>query len=317
MMRESKSYDKHPKHKSLYDALVQSLLVDEDDMNQGVVKPPTQKKRRHDDDGQDPLLDFEKEQKRRKRKDAKPSKKSSTSKESSKDHLDWKNPNGDICPYDSRKPLPLQCSLSQLTIHVDFFFNNDLEYLKTRNSKRKYTASTTKTKAARLSRHDVYLIIKILSVVSVKVDKQYGYGYSDEIVTKLFNLDGEDIVDLAVTLRMFTRRIIIQKRVENVQLGVESYQKKLNITKPQKEFPGISYKEAYTTSYHPKGVIYLDSSKRKRMMRADELYKFSDKTLNQNRMDLPRDIPIVRLEVLSIHSDDENPSSANIKQAMP
>nr|GEU89451.1 zinc knuckle CX2CX4HX4C [Tanacetum cinerariifolium] len=32
--------------------------------------------------------------------------------------------------------------------------------------------------------------------------------------------------------------------------------------------------------------------------------------------DLPRDIPIVRLEVRSIHSDDGNPSSDNIKQAL-
>nr|GEY32391.1 hypothetical protein [Tanacetum cinerariifolium] len=46
-----------------------------------------------------------------------------------------------------------------------------------------------------------------------------------------------------VVLRMFTRSLIIKKRVEDVQLGVESYQKKLNITKPQKEFPGISAKE--------------------------------------------------------------------------
>ncbi|GKG36363.1 hypothetical protein Tco_0444041 [Tanacetum coccineum] len=78
---------------------------------------------------------------------------------------------------------------------------------------------------------------------------------------------------------MFTRRIIIQKRVEDVQLGVESYQKKLNITKPQKDFPGISAKEVYTTSYEPKEVVYLDSREQKRLMRADELYKFSNRTL--------------------------------------
>nr|GEW85095.1 hypothetical protein [Tanacetum cinerariifolium] len=52
----------------------------------------------------------------------------------------------------------------------------------------------------------------------------------------------------------------------------ESYQKKLNITKPQQDFPGISCKESYTTSYDPKGVVYLDSRDRKRLMRVDELY---------------------------------------------
>ncbi|GKG29585.1 hypothetical protein Tco_0419483, partial [Tanacetum coccineum] len=71
----------------------------------------------------------------------------------------------------------------------------------------------------------------------------------------------------------------MKKRVEDVQLEVESYQKKLNITKPQKKFLGISYKEAYTPLYDPNGIVYLNSRKRKRLTRADELYKFSDETL--------------------------------------
>ncbi|GJY67169.1 hypothetical protein Tco_0469407 [Tanacetum coccineum] len=47
------------------------------------------------------------------------------------DQLDWTNPEGDRCPYDLSKPLLLQGSPCHLTIHVDLFFNNDLEYLKT------------------------------------------------------------------------------------------------------------------------------------------------------------------------------------------
>nr|GFB14306.1 hypothetical protein [Tanacetum cinerariifolium] len=31
---------------------------------------------------------------------------------------------------------------------------------------------------------------------------------------------------------MFTRSIVIQRRVEDLQLGVESYQKRLNLTRP-------------------------------------------------------------------------------------
>ncbi|GJR11383.1 hypothetical protein Tco_0794035, partial [Tanacetum coccineum] len=50
---------------------------------------------------------------------------------------------------------------------------------------------------------------------------------------KLSNLERDVIFDLGVALRMFTRRIVILKRVEDLQLGVESYQKKLNITKPE------------------------------------------------------------------------------------
>ncbi|GJT41873.1 hypothetical protein Tco_0941738 [Tanacetum coccineum] len=43
------------------------------------------------------------------------------------------------------------------------------------------------------------------------------------VQNRLFNLKGEDIVHLVAALRMFTRRIVIQKQVEDLQLGVESY----------------------------------------------------------------------------------------------
>ncbi|GKC43945.1 hypothetical protein Tco_1061667 [Tanacetum coccineum] len=47
---------------------------------------------------------------------------------------------------------------------------------------------------------------------------------------KLTNLTLDKWNDLNVALRIFNRRIVIQRRVENLQLGIESYQKKLNLT---------------------------------------------------------------------------------------
>ncbi|GJW50040.1 hypothetical protein Tco_0091391 [Tanacetum coccineum] len=41
-------------------------------------------------------------------------------------------------------------------------------------------------------------------------------------------LTGDDVSDFTITLRMFTRSLVIQKRVEDLQLRVESYQKKIN-----------------------------------------------------------------------------------------
>nr|GEZ86100.1 hypothetical protein [Tanacetum cinerariifolium] len=49
---------------------------------------------------------------------------------------------------------------------------------------------------------------------------------------KLSNLTVKERFAFNVSLRMFTRSIVIQRRVEDLQLGVESYQKKLNLTKP-------------------------------------------------------------------------------------
>ncbi|GJW43245.1 hypothetical protein Tco_0072044 [Tanacetum coccineum] len=131
----------------------------------------------------------------------------------------------------------------------------------------------------KFSKHNVYSTKAILGLKSVKVIKLHRYGHLEDIMMKrsdqrlytfkegdfvdlhlndiedmlllavqhkLFNLDGSDIVDFVVALRMFTRSLILKKRVEDLQLGIESYQKKLNITKPQKTFKGIEFKEPYT-----------------------------------------------------------------------
>ncbi|GKC07981.1 hypothetical protein Tco_0999591 [Tanacetum coccineum] len=270
------------------------------------------------------------------------------------DRLDWNNPEGDRYPFDLSKPLPLQGHSGHLTIVADYFFNNDLEYLKSSDPKRIYTTSITKTKAARyeiqwienmvptlwsptkvgsqlnkFSKHNVYSTKKILGVKSVSVKKLHGYGHLEEIVVKrddcefykfkegdfvdlhlndiedmlllagqhkLFHLTDSDIVDFIVALRMFTRSLIIKKCVEDLQLGVESYQKKLNVTLPQQTFLEIEFKELYTPSHNPLGVIYEDLTKQKRVMQADELYKFSDGTLKKVQDELHHRIRDFRLE---------------------
>ncbi|GJS51885.1 hypothetical protein Tco_0625247 [Tanacetum coccineum] len=93
--------------------------------------------------------------------------------------------------------------------------------------------------------------MRILSVVSVQVEKKAGYGYLKEIIVrlvdqnlykfkegdfldlhlndiedmmlliaqnKLFNLDYDVIVDFVIALKMFTRGLIVKNRVEDVQL---------------------------------------------------------------------------------------------------
>ncbi|GJW16521.1 hypothetical protein Tco_0023957 [Tanacetum coccineum] len=100
---------------------------------------------------------------------------------------------------------------------------------------------------------------------------------------KLSNLDVDDRYDLGVALRMFTRRIVILNRVQDLQLGVESYQKKLNITRPETTRSNISKLTPYTTYKSPQGIIYQDKYKRNKLMRSDELYKFCDGTLSSVR----------------------------------
>ncbi|GKA85937.1 hypothetical protein Tco_0807591 [Tanacetum coccineum] len=75
---------------------------------------------------------------------------------------------------------------------------------------------------------------------------------------KLTNLTIEERLALNVSLRMFTRSIVIQRRMEDLQLGVETYP-------------------------NPRGFIYQNKDKKNKLMCIDELHKFSDGTLNDVR----------------------------------
>ncbi|GJZ18453.1 hypothetical protein Tco_0554576 [Tanacetum coccineum] len=192
------------------------------------------------------------------------------------DKLDWTKPEGHEYLFDLSKPLPLIEDQGRQVVPANYFFNNNLEYLKGGSLSSKYTTSTTKTKAAkydtiegiedmvpslwslRKSKHDVFFTKRIIAVTHVKFMKKYDYGYLDEIIVrtedqslhkfiegdfprlnlydiedmllllvqkKLSNLERDDIFDLNIAMRMFTRRVVIIKQVENLQLGFESYQK--------------------------------------------------------------------------------------------
>nr|GEZ76674.1 retrovirus-related Pol polyprotein from transposon TNT 1-94 [Tanacetum cinerariifolium] len=100
---------------------------------------------------------------------------------------------------------------------------------------------------------------------------------------KLSNLTVEERFSFNVSLRMFTKSIVIQRRMEDLQLGVESYQKRLNLTKPDTYRSDLKRREAYTAYSNPSGFIYQNKDKKNRLMRIDELHKFSDGTLNDVR----------------------------------
>nr|GFA72627.1 hypothetical protein [Tanacetum cinerariifolium] len=113
---------------------------------------------------------------------------------------------------------------------------------------------------------------------------------------KLSNLTVEERFAFNVSLRMFTRSIVIQRRVEDLQLGVESYQKRLNLTKPDTYRPDLKRREAYTAHSNPRGFIYQNKDKKNRLMRIDELHKFSDGTLNDVRNALDDRLKGIRMQ---------------------
>nr|GEV55234.1 hypothetical protein [Tanacetum cinerariifolium] len=163
---------------------------------------------------------------------------------------------------------------------------------------------------------DVYSRHMIIRVTSLKIMKYFGYNHLEEIIIrrqddqlykfrevdlkrlrrqdiedmllllvqdKLSNLNLEERYALNVALRMFTQHIVIQERVEDLQLGVKSYQKKINLTRPDTYHSDLKRMTPYTAYFNVQGIIYEDEMKRNRIMRTNELHKFSNDTLNHVR----------------------------------
>ncbi|GKD65724.1 hypothetical protein Tco_1307832 [Tanacetum coccineum] len=234
------------------------------------------------------------------------------------EQLDWTNPKGQQYPHDLRKPLPLiPNSRGRQVIHFDYFINNDLAYLSGGVSSKKYATSVTKTKAADYG-HIKWIEDLVPNLIWMSTQDEesllsHAFRISNGMATniwigspfaemmtnyKLTNLKVEERLAFGVALRMFTRSIIIQRRVEDLQLGVESYQKKLNITKLNTHRYDLKQQEAYTAYPRPRGFIYQNKDKKNRLMRIDELHKFSYSTHNDVRTALDDRLKGIQMEYL-------------------
>nr|GEW56763.1 hypothetical protein [Tanacetum cinerariifolium] len=197
-------------------------------------------------------------------------------------------------PHNLLKPLPLiPNSRGRRVIHFDHFINNDLEYPRGGASSRKYTTSITKTKAVdyrhlkwikdlfyrftvnRDSDLDVYSKRRIIDVTEHQIVKWHDYKHLDWI-----------------TLRRDDDKLYKFKE------GVESYQKKLNLTKLDTYHSDLKRKESYIAYSNPRGFIYQNKDKLYRLMRIDELHKFSDGTLNDVRTALDDRLNGIRMKYL-------------------
>ncbi|GKE47068.1 hypothetical protein Tco_1478326 [Tanacetum coccineum] len=112
----------------------------------------------------------------------------------------------------------------------------------------------------------------------------YDYGHLEEIEVcrddqKLYTFKEGDF-----------KRLRLQDIEDMLLLLVQ--QKLTNLTIDERQ------RTAYTAYSDPKGVIYKDQMNRKRLMRADELYKFSDGALDDVRSALNDISKGIRMEYL-------------------
>ncbi|GJV84248.1 hypothetical protein Tco_1524146 [Tanacetum coccineum] len=106
----------------------------------------------------------------------------------------------------------------------------------------------------------------------------------EDIYLLIMNGKVPDYADTGLlwSLSVFIRSSVIWERVHDFQLGIESYQQKVNLTAPTITFPGIEEHDMFSIIYEPvHGIIYKNSKKEKRVMRHTEIHKFCDATLNR------------------------------------
>nr|GEV18892.1 hypothetical protein [Tanacetum cinerariifolium] len=181
-------------------------------------------------------------------------------------------------------------------IPFDHFINNDLEYLCGGASSCKYTTSVTKTKTV-----DYRHIKWIEDLVPRTMWIEQPIGYDKHALWGVSHWGRKHQQFYGFTVNRESARdvsIVIQRRVEDLQLGIESYQKKLNLTKPNTYRSNLKRKEAYIAYSNLRGIIYQNKDKKNRLMRIDELHKFSDGTLTDVRTALDDRLKGIRMQYL-------------------
>ncbi|GKA87226.1 hypothetical protein Tco_0808937, partial [Tanacetum coccineum] len=97
----------------------------------------------------------------------------------------------------------------------------------------------------------------------------------------LNHLPPRDKKILSTVVNLWIRNLVIRKRVEDFQLGIESYQTQLNLTKPRWETTGLEFMHDYKILDSPRAVLFRDKYGMQMLMRFNEIHKFSDGTLQQ------------------------------------
>ncbi|GJQ99059.1 hypothetical protein Tco_0522044 [Tanacetum coccineum] len=229
------------------------------------------------------------------------------------DQIDWPNPEGDQVRIDgSRQTLSISKMKAaryldfglELLIPEDMWINDVCAY----DISASYGISYWWFNRQKFyidrhvgdsSRKVVRTHMRILSVVRIKAYSHYGYDYLKEITPgradhqeytiaeKDFkNLYLSDFEDLNLLLLHGHLNHLPGLDIRMLSTAVKLYQKQLNLTKPGWDAKGFEYKHDYTIIDSPHAVVFPVSNNERKIMRFNEIYKFSDGTLT-NIMEAP------------------------------
>ncbi|GJS25892.1 hypothetical protein Tco_0486512 [Tanacetum coccineum] len=225
------------------------------------------------------------------------------------DKLNWNNLEGDRYLFDLSKPLPLQGPSGHRIVAADYFFNNDLEYLKTSDPKVTYTSSITTTKAARYEIKGIEDMVPILwSTIKHAYDKDVEKGIKHWVKDvncgtdlrdcdersdqQLYKFKEGDFVDLHLNDIEDMHLHAVQHKQCHLDgsVIVDLYSWLLVC------FKTPILKRTMSIEDYRLGIVYEDLDNKKRVFQADELYKFSDGTLKSVRDE-------IHYRVLDFHLD--------------
>nr|GEX23090.1 hypothetical protein [Tanacetum cinerariifolium] len=220
----------------------------------------------------------------------------------------WNIDEGDVS-----KPRSFERHMSKSTKPHPCFYNNDYTYIVYLTTEEKYTTSITKNYATRYYKEGIEDRIpgrwskevhryhfealndlRIKSVVRIDVKKKWGYGFLTSIIVwRSDDKDNEfsyaDLPRLSVNdvedIRTVTKNI-----VDDIQLGMESYQRTLNLTKPIMFFEGINQWIPFIMTATHKGIVYINQYNIKSLMKLSEVKKFRDGTLVKSSRDMLKKI---------------------------
>ncbi|GJV53419.1 hypothetical protein Tco_1449160, partial [Tanacetum coccineum] len=188
---------------------------------------------------------------------------------------------------------------------TDYFFNNDLEYLKTSDPEVTYTTSITKTKAARFvysptARYEIKgiedMVLTLWSAIKHAYDKDALIGIKHWGKRRKLWYRSQ-VNKFSKQNVYFTKAILGVKSVSVKKLHGYGHLEEIVVKRFDQQL--YKFKQGDFVDLHLndiEGIVYEDLNKQKRVLRADELYKFSNGTLKSDRNEIHHRVLDFRLD---------------------
>ncbi|GJU61458.1 hypothetical protein Tco_1243293 [Tanacetum coccineum] len=264
-MWEIGSYKTHEDHKNLYEALEKLMDRDHSDQLQADLVEARKKHRKRSDSPRTPYLEYL----RYGNKGSRPA--LSISKMKAARYPDfglellvpeqmWID---EVCTYDISAAYGIS----------HWWFNRQKFYIERHDSPS--------------HRREVRKHIRILSVVRIKAYSRYRYDYLSEILLrradyKEYTIAEKDFKNLYPSDFEDLNLLLLQGHLDHLpgsDKRMLSTATQLNLTKPGWDAKGFEFKHDYTIIESPRAVVFPVNNNERKIMRFNEIYKFSDGTL--------------------------------------